>query len=227
MKKQEVNNDPIILKARTIVVPPPNLQDYVIRITGTAPYCQLRFGEKAKWEMMKKMEEEQSNIKKKKVREPRNYQEEYDQSMYKTDTGQFGINSSSFRNSMIASTKILNYQTTKAKLSIFVLADGYDFRDLTPLTFIYGEPKRYESPVRVVSSFGKVSTDIRIRAIWHKWYADVHVQFDDDQFHIEDVVNLLNRAGQQVGIGEGRPNSRDSYGTGFGTFVVANGDIAK
>ena len=33
-----------------------------------------------------------------------------------------------------------------------------------------------------------------------------------------DVTNLMQRVGMQVGIGEGRPDSRDSAGLGWGTF---------
>jgi len=36
-------------------------------------------------------------------------------------------------------------------------------------------------------------------------------------------MNLLHRAGLQVGIMEGRPDSKDSCGCGWGTFKIANG----
>ena len=36
----------------------------------------------------------------------------------------------------------------------------------------------------------------------------------------QDVTNLLMRVGQQVGIGEGRPDSKNSAGMGWGTFNV-------
>jgi len=37
---------------------------------------------------------------------------------------------------------------------------------------------------------------------------------------MDDVSNLLARVGIQCGIGEGRHNSRDSTGIGFGTFKI-------
>ena len=37
---------------------------------------------------------------------------------------------------------------------------------------------------------------------------------------VHEVRNLLVRAGVQVGIGEGRPYSKKSYGMGWGTFEV-------
>jgi hypothetical protein len=35
-------------------------------------------------------------------------------------------------------------------------------------------------------------------------------------------MNLLARVGMQVGIGEGRPDSRESAGIGFGLFRIAD-----
>jgi len=48
----------------------------------------------------------------------------------------------------------------------------------------------------------------------------VVVNFDADQFTVQDVTNLMQRVGMQVGIGEGRPDSRDSAGLGWGTFCL-------
>ena len=63
--------------------------------------------------------------------------------------------------------------------------------------------------------------DIRVRPMWREWAADVKVSYDADQFTLQDVTNLMQRVGMQVGIGEGRPDSRDSAGLGWGTFVLA------
>jgi hypothetical protein len=35
-----------------------------------------------------------------------------------------------------------------------------------------------------------------------------------------DVVNLISRVGLQVGIGEGRPDSKQSAGLGYGLFEI-------
>ena len=37
-----------------------------------------------------------------------------------------------------------------------------------------------------------------------------------------DVVNLIARVGIQVGIGEGRPDSKMSAGLGYGLFELVN-----
>jgi hypothetical protein len=46
------------------------------------------------------------------------------------------------------------------------------------------------------------------------------LRWDADQFSVNDVMNLLSRAGVQVGIGEGRPFSKNSNGMGWGTWEV-------
>jgi hypothetical protein len=62
--------------------------------------------------------------------------------------------------------------------------------------------------------------DIRWRPMWEQWGAIVNVQWDEDQFSATDVLNLMLRAGLQVGIGEGRPYSPNSNGMGWGRFEV-------
>jgi hypothetical protein len=52
------------------------------------------------------------------------------------------------------------------------------------------------------------------------------VRFDADQFTAQDVINLISRVGLQVGICEGRPDSKSSAGCGWGTFRVVPDDEA-
>ena len=59
------------------------------------------------------------------------------------------------------------------------------------------------------------------------WSATVRVKFDADMFSLSDVINLFMRAGQQVGIGEGRPDSKKSHGMGWGTFHVTEAAVAQ
>ncbi len=52
------------------------------------------------------------------------------------------------------------------------------------------------------------------------WQAKIRIRYDSDMMQAKDVMNLLSRAGLQVGICEGRPDSKDSCGMGWGTFRV-------
>jgi hypothetical protein len=52
------------------------------------------------------------------------------------------------------------------------------------------------------------------------WEARPTFRWDADQFSENDMVNLLARAGAQVGVGEGRPDSKMSAGCGWGEFEI-------
>jgi hypothetical protein len=57
--------------------------------------------------------------------------------------------------------------------------------------------------------------------MWREgWEAKLRIRYDADQFSLSDVSNLLARAGMQVGVGEGRPDSKDSAGLGWGLFSL-------
>ena len=80
-----------------------------------------------------------------------------------------------------------------------------------------GEPVYHEAIVSLPNG----SPDIRARPMWREgWEAVVRIRFDGDQFTTSDVANLLARAGMQVGVGEGRPDSSKSAGMGWGLFRV-------
>ena len=109
---------------------------------------------------------------------------------------------------------------TLAKLSVFIEADGFDADDNTPLIkIIKGDPQYSESVVR--NETGVI--DLRARPLWKPgWEAQVKVRYDADQFTTNDIANLMLRVGCQVGIGEGRPDSKKSTGMGWGLFEVIN-----
>jgi hypothetical protein len=110
---------------------------------------------------------------------------------------------------------------TRAKMSLFVAADGFDKLDGTPLVRITkGKPHYVEHAVRNATGVA----DIRARPMWDEgWEADVTLTWDSDQFTQADVANLLLRSGMQVGIGEGRPDSKNSAGMGWGLFQLKEG----
>jgi hypothetical protein len=56
------------------------------------------------------------------------------------------------------------------------------------------------------------------------WTTTLRVTFDADLFTLTDITNLLMRAGMQVGVGEGRPSSKNGIGMGWGTFSIEGGN---
>lgn len=200
-----------------VTITAPKFETAEFTITGTAPYVQLRFSEKA-LNVMKGRMTEGSKAKKGKAREPRDFDEDYRQAFHRSVDGWFGIPAAAFRNAMISACRIVGFQMTRAKLAVFVEADGIDAVDGTPMVKIKGEPEHVEHYVR--NATGVV--DIRVRAMWREWSARLRVTYDADMFGLQDVTNLLARVGMQVGIGEGRPDGKQSAGMGWGTFTIAS-----
>jgi hypothetical protein len=203
------------MSQQSLVIKAPNFQVAQFEIVGTSPLVQLRFTAKAKNQMREKMLEG-STAKKGKARDPRNFEGEFEQAMYVARKGWYGINAASFRNAMISACKTVGFQMTRAKLSIFCEAEDFDKYDGTPLVQILGKPEPYEAMVRNATGVA----DIRMRAMWKEWTIKPVIRWDADQFKLEDISNLLMRVGMQVGLGEGRPDSKNSAGLGFGLFEL-------
>jgi hypothetical protein len=204
---------------KQLAISAPNFRTAAFQIVGIAPYVQNKFSEKAK-QQMHETQAGGSTSKKGKKRDPKDFDKCFEQCMYQMKNGDRGIPATAFRNACISACRVCGFKMTHAKLSIFIEADGFDKHDSTPLVKITkGEPKYTEMAVRNDSGV----CDLRVRAMWEPgWSAVVRVRFDADQFTTEDVANLMHRVGLQVGIGEGRPDSRDSSGLGWGMFTLAD-----
>lgn len=205
-------------KDEIAIVHPANIIRATFRIRGTAPLVQNKFSKKARDKMMADMSTAKAAKKAKSERPPRDYAMDFQQCQHVATAGWNGIPCPAFRSAMIDACRTIGLVMTKAKMTVFIIPDGFDVDDGTPLVRIVSSapPERMESLVRNDNG----SADIRIRAMWREWEADVTVDFDADMITPESVVNLLDRAGRQVGVGEGRPFSKDSVGQGWGTFTV-------
>lgn len=159
-----------------------------------------------------------STAKKGAKRDAKNFDACYRGAMHVSTEKWHGIPASSFRCAMVSACRLVGFKMTIAKLSVFVVADGYDSIDQQGLIRITkGKPRRVDSYVKNETGVA----DIRPRPHWDPgWEAQVKIQFDADQFTTQDVLNLLMRVGMQVGIGAGRPDSSKSTGMGWGTFEI-------
>lgn len=203
--------------AKTVVqIAAPKLRTAEFELIGKTPLVQLRFSEKAMKMMSDKMKAG-PQAKAKKVREARDFEEDYKQSMHVSTEGWVGVPAGAFRAGMISACRLVGFKMTLAKLSVFVESDGIDKVDGVPLVKLEGEPEMNVMAVRNATGVA----DLRARAMFRQWKIKLRVTFDEDQFSVEDVTNLLSRVGKQVGIGEGRPDSRQSAGLGWGTFEIA------
>ena len=197
-----------------VTIKPVNMQRIVLPIIGVAPYVQHKFSQKAKEQIMA-TQMAGTQAKSKRVREPKDFDAVYEGATHRDSNGGYGIPAPAFRNAMISACRAVGFKMTHAKLGVFIEPDSFDVEDGTPLVKINGEPTRHTAPAR--NDNGGV--DIRVRPMWREgWRADVKITFDGDMFSSSDVVNLMRRAGLQVGIGEGRPDSKMSAGLGWGLF---------
>jgi hypothetical protein len=199
----------------------PNIQEVQINIEGTAPYVQCKFSEKAKQTMLLDMSTEKADKKGKKAsRKVRDYDQEYLDSQHISDDGWVGIPCTAFKSAMVRAASAVGEEMTKFKMALFVDPDGFDKEDGTPLVRIYSKngSEMLQSDVRI----GMGTTNIVTRAMWREWTAQVKVSYDADMMSHESAFNLMARAGQQVGVGCGRPFSKSSVGMGWGTFGIAN-----
>mgnify|MGYP001607793579 CR=1 FL=1 len=199
-----------------ILISPPNFQVIVLEVRGTAPLMVHRFSAKSLTKM-RATQEAGSTAGKGVKRDKRDFEGDFQGARHISTEGWDGIHAAAFRAAAIDACRATGFQMTRAKMSIFVIPDGHDKEDGTPLVRIRGNaPVTDIRPARNDNG----SIDLRARPRWDQWNVVLRIRYDADQFTATDVANLIERAGMQVGVGEGRPFSEDSYGMGFGTFTV-------
>jgi len=198
-----------------VSVSAPKIETASFRLIGTSPLVQARFSAKAKQAMMDKMAAGPTS-KGKKIRDARDFDQDCRNAMHIGVDGRSGVPAGAFRNAMISACRLVGFKMTMAKLSVFVHADTFDAVDGVPLVHLNGDWERLDMHTRNANG----SVDIRVRPMWREWWMDLRVQFDAEQFTLTDISNLLMRAGVQVGIGEGRHDSKSSTGLGFGCFRI-------
>jgi len=202
----------------SVTIKPPNFGRAVFTIEGIAPLVIHRFSAKTKNQMKQKMETGKAATSKKN-REAKDTDDIYQESRYISTEGWDGFHAGAIRNALISACRLVGFKMTLAKMSIFVEADGWDKEEpQIPLIRIYGKSQKQEDIARVETGQPYVT----VRAAFHEWSAKIKIRWDGDQFTTEDVANLLSRVGLQVGIGEGRPDSKNSAGMGWGLFEVKN-----
>lgn len=201
---------------QNVTIKPPNFGQAEFEIIGTAPLVIHRFSLKAKAQMLQKMETGKA-ASSKKNREAKDSDETFNDARYISREGWDGFHAGAMRAAMISACRLVGFKMTLAKLSLFVHADGWDkLEPQIPLVRIIGKPVRQDDMARVETG----QPYITIRAAYHDWKAKLRIRWDNDQFTLNDISSLIARVGMQVGIGEGRPDSKNSAGMGWGLFDI-------
>jgi hypothetical protein len=179
-------------------ISPKNISFY---IRGTSPLIMHAWSEKG-LAMMRMTAAER----KKQPKVGRDPETEATNCLYKTDGGEIGIPLTAFKASLIgAAHKDFGLEKTLLRKSFFI--PSTDSKMIVPITYVVDYVIR-EDIVRI----GANQTDLRYRPEFKQWRAKITAQIDPELLKVEDIVNLINRAGFSVGIGEWRPEKGGEYG---------------
>lgn len=208
-----------------ITINAPNYSSLRTTLEGTAPYVSNNFSEEAAQQMRADQEQGASAKTGRGKKEPKDFNKGFVGSLHQADDGWYGIPATAFRNALIRACSTVGVEMTRAKMCVFVEADGYEKGRGTPLVKITkGKPEQFVAPVRNANG----SIDMRSRARFASgWECHLRVLYDADLFKAEMIANLVNRAGISVGVGAGRPFSKDSAGQGWGTFKIKDATEKK
>ncbi|MEE8240128.1 MAG: hypothetical protein V3R16_02570 [Nitrospirales bacterium] len=192
-------------KATTsIMLKPIQIGKAEFRILGLSPLIQNQMSSKAKEQIRLK----QQQLKKTKERIAKNPEQDYQDAMYLLSDGSPAVPITAIKNSMCeAAHNDMGFPKTILRKALFFHADeGILTRIDTPGV------KMREDPVKV----GKGVIDLRYRPEYAEWSVLLRFEYDKDWLQLEDIVNLAERAGFGIGIGEWRPE-KDGL---FGRFCV-------
>lgn len=168
-------------------------------ITGS-PLVQHQWSEKS----MREMREKQAG-RKTKSREVRDPVAEYEAAKCLTEDGAPGVSVLAIKSAIIsAAHKDLGIEKTLVRKALFIRGD----RLQTVPLIDYAEPYMREDTVRV----GMGSTDLRYRPCYDYWACKLRIEYDASLLRVEDILNLINRAGFGVGICERRPEKGGDWG---------------
>jgi len=180
----------------------PPIHRRVVRTTivGISPLIQHQWGEKA----LQMMRDKHAG-KKTRTRDVRDPEQEGRDAMYTCDDGTPGVPLTAIKSSLIsAAHKDIGIEKTLVKKALFIRCDDSN----KILKMDCDEPEIREDAVRV----GQGSADLRYRPYFMRWSVDIEWEIDGQLLQIEDLLNLIDRAGFGVGIGEWRPEKGGEYG---------------
>jgi hypothetical protein len=164
----------------------------------------------------------ESQQSKKKAKEPRDPDAEYEASLYRMalesgDEG-YGFPSLAFKSCIVETFRFFDKSVTKVLLQQSVFVHGIiTAADPAPLIPITGEPKMREDIVRI----GQSGTQNRFRGEFTEWSAVLDLTYVTAALSQETMLSLLDAGGMFVGVGEWRPEKSGESGT----FMLADADI--
>jgi hypothetical protein len=125
---------------------------------------------------------------------------------YTTKEGWHGIPTAGIKRAMAQAAPFKGAKKTSVKLGIFVEAAGVDVDDgMTLCKITRGKPVPFEE--------AEAKWEKNAHVFEEGWRAEVVVRYDADAFKDQEVVQLLQSAGLEVGIGGHRVEVKGEYGS--------------
>lgn len=197
-------------KTQSINIEPVKIEIVPIVLVGDTTHIQNRFSRKALLEIEKKQQKRATS--KKEERDPH---KEFLSSMYRHPDGGYAIPGRSFKAAIVDAAADSGIYKTTTRRAIFIPDEWVR---------IYHQEKPRMRTDRVV--IGQGTTSVAYRGEFKDWWVVINVEYDSGLLSLEQVVNLVNRAGFSCGVGEWRPNAPKTTGN-HGRFHVADKDEAE
>jgi len=179
---------------QVITIPAIDIQTMQIALVGDSPLIVHAWSDKAKRMMLDKQMK-----KAKPVKEAKDPEEQYRDSLYVVGDG-YGFPAVAFKSAAVSACRFVsNIKMTEARGAFHIVGD---------MVAITGEPTMREDMVRI----GMGVADIRYRGEFRAWSCQLTIRFNTSVLSPEQIVNLFNQAGFGVGIGEWRPERDGSFG---------------
>lgn len=195
-----------------IEVPKIETKRILVPIIGTAPLLQCKFPEKAKRQMLDKM---QGRATPKTKRDP---DADFHAAMWKIkDPTGYGFPSVAFKSATIGAARYYGKAISMTELRQLIFFAGELSDDPAPVSLTRldcDEPSMREDYVRISAG----GTDLRYRPMFLNWRALLDVTFVASCLAQESLLSLIG-AGGLGGVGEWRPAGKKSTGD-FGTFEI-------
>lgn len=182
----------------------------LVPIVGTAPLIVHNFSEKSKRQML---EAQQG---KKKVKEIRDPQAEYEAAFYRIadedGIDKYGFPVTAFKAATTGAARFYDKSITMTALRQFIFMRGVLTKaDPQMLVQIEGKPQIREDVVRLGGP--SRSADLRYRPMFSEWSAVLDVTFVKSSIDRNSVLSLIDAGGMGIGVGEWRPEKRGEFGT--------------
>jgi len=179
------------IEAETIRVP----------IVGTSPLITHRFSEKAKRQMLDKMQGRQTPT------TPKNPGAEYESAFYRFEDGGAGLPVIAFKSATVGGGRFYR-NLTMTELRQYMFFAGEIGVDGQMLARIDGDVQMREDVVRV-----QRGTDLRYRPMFMPWRVNLIVTFVKSALTQGSILSLIDAGGMGVGVGEWRPEKKGDFGT--------------